>query len=54
MGKEIPSKEIRMCMDCAEDDECEKCYDEKDDVATRIIKEYIKTKKEKREVETQS
>lgn len=51
MEKEIPSKEIRMCMDCSVED-VEK--DNHDDVATRIIKEYIKTKKEKREVENQS
>ena len=37
-----------MCMDYS-NDECEKCYDEKGDVATRIVKEYIQSEKEKEE-----
>jgi hypothetical protein len=48
MEKEVMKKELRMCMDYSEND-CEKCYDEKDDVATRIVKEYIQSEKEKDE-----
>ena len=48
MEKEVIKKELRMCMDYSED-HCEKCYDEKDDVATRIVKEYIQSEKEKDE-----
>ena len=46
-------KELRMCMDYSEND-CEKCYDEKDDVATRIVKEYILHEKEKKERESEA
>lgn len=49
MEKEVMKKELRMCMDYSEND-CEKCYDEKDDVATRIVKEYILHEKKKKNV----
>lgn len=38
-------KELRMCMDYSEDIE----KDNHDDVATRIVKEYIQSEKEKEE-----
>jgi hypothetical protein len=53
MEKKVMKKELRMCMDYSEND-CEKCYDEKDDVATRIVKEIIKSNKEKAERDRQN
>ena len=53
MEKKVMKKELRMCMDYSEND-CEKCYDEKDDVATRIVKEYILHEKEKKERESEA
>jgi len=47
MEKEVMKKELRMCMDYSEDID----KDNHDDVATRIVKEYIQSEKKRRGVE---
>ena len=47
MEKNIMKKEMRMCMDYSEDID----KDNHDDVATRIVKEYIQSEKKRRGVE---